>query len=94
MSGQRLRPEALAVKINEQSIWDISGKSIRSCSQFFSDLVLVEREQTIARDILKEIKARLRFLVNVGLDYLTAFWKGKQGLYLVVKHNAFGLRPR
>ena len=69
--GKRLRPEALAVKINEQSIWDITSRSVKKCSQFFSDLVLVEREQTIARDILKEIKARLRFLVNVGLDYLT-----------------------
>lgn len=70
-SGKKLKPESLAVKINEQGIMDVCDLSIDHCYDFFSTLQLTESEQYIARDILKEIKERLEFLKNVGLNYLT-----------------------
>ena len=69
--GSRLRPESLHVKINGHSIADITRLSIRQAQEFFQDLVLDERRAEVARRILKEIRERLGFLVNVGLDYLT-----------------------
>ena len=69
--GARLKPESLAVTINGKNIWDVVRFSIREALGFFHNLELTEREQYIARQILKEIKERLGFLVNVGLDYLT-----------------------
>jgi excinuclease ABC subunit A len=69
--GKRLKPEALSVTMAERSISDVTGLSVRSLGQFFESLTLTERERTIARVILKEIRARLKFLSNVGLDYLT-----------------------
>ena len=69
--GERLKPEVLAVSVNGKSIAQVSNLSIRQALQFFSDLNLSERENLIAAQILKEIKARLTFLTNVGLDYLT-----------------------
>lgn len=69
--GKRLRPESLNVTIDSFSIADIAEKSIKWNYNFFEKLRLTEREMVIARQILKEIKNRLSFLANVGLDYLT-----------------------
>ena len=70
-NGKKLKPESLAVKINDKGIIDVCDLSIDHCYDFFSTLKLTENEQYIARDILKEIKERLEFLMNVGLNYLT-----------------------
>ncbi|RMF83926.1 MAG: excinuclease ABC subunit A, partial [Nitrospinota bacterium] len=69
--GARLRPESLAVKIQDRSIADITALSVREAVQFFSQLELSPQEWQIGQRILKEIRERLQFLVNVGLDYLT-----------------------
>ncbi|RNJ77842.1 MAG: excinuclease ABC subunit UvrA [Nitrosopumilus sp. H8] len=69
--GKKLRPESLAVRINKMGIMDVCDLSIDRCYDFFSTLRLTENEQHIARDVLKEIKERLEFLMNVGLNYLT-----------------------
>jgi len=69
--GKRLRPESLNVTIEELSIADIADKSIKWNYNFFDKLKLSERNQIIAVPILKEIKNRLSFLINVGLEYLT-----------------------
>jgi excinuclease ABC subunit A len=69
--GKRLRPESLSVTIDGFSIADIAEKSIKWNYNFFENLRLTEREMVIAGQILKEIKNRLNFLTNVGLDYLT-----------------------
>lgn len=69
--GARLKPETLAVKVGGKSIYEVTKLTIADCQQFFLSLELTEREKTIARQILKEINARLGFLVNVGLDYLS-----------------------
>jgi excinuclease ABC subunit A len=70
-NGKKLKPESLAVKINEKGIMDVCDLSIDHCYDFFATLKLTENEQHIARDVLKEIKERLEFLINVGLNYLT-----------------------
>lgn len=69
--GQRLKPETLAVTINGKNIAHATSLSIGEAEEWFNALDLNEREQKIANLILKEIRARLGFLVNVGLDYLT-----------------------
>ncbi|MEX2104679.1 MAG: excinuclease ABC subunit UvrA, partial [Bacilli bacterium] len=69
--GQRLKKETLAVRIGEKNISDITDLSVGDASLVFENLELTERERKIANLILKEISARLGFLVNVGLDYLT-----------------------
>ncbi|AEG16793.1 UvrABC system protein A [Desulfofundulus kuznetsovii DSM 6115] len=69
--GARLRPEALAVKLGGLSIVEVTRLSVKEALDFFRRLELTERERLIARQVLKEINARLGFLVNVGLDYLT-----------------------
>jgi excinuclease ABC subunit A len=69
--GKRLKPEALAVRIGGLNIAEVAAFSVREAQQFFARLELSEREQLIAERVLKEIQARLGFLVNVGLDYLT-----------------------
>jgi excinuclease ABC subunit A len=69
--GARLRPESLSIKIAKQSIADVTRRSVRSAADFFGSLTFTEREMVIAHRILKEIRERLGFLVNVGLDYLT-----------------------
>ncbi len=68
--GRKLRPEALAVTIADKSIDEISAMTIEAAYDFFEGLELSERDQRIAELILKEIKARLRFLLSVGLEYL------------------------
>jgi excinuclease ABC subunit A len=70
-SGRRLKPEILAVTVSDRSIMDVSELSIDSAYSFFSDLSLNEKDTKIASQILKEIKARLSFMQNVGLNYLT-----------------------
>ena len=70
-NGKKLKQESLAVKINKKGIMDVCDLSIDHCFDFFSNLKLSEIEQYIARDVLKEIKERLEFLKNVGLNYLT-----------------------
>jgi len=69
--GARLRPEALAITVAGLPISEITVWPVSRLLAWIDDLSLNEREQTIARRILKEVHARLRFLVNVGLDYLT-----------------------
>jgi excinuclease ABC subunit A len=71
--GKRLKPESLAVTVADLSIVDVTAFSVNQALAFFEQLEasLTERQITIARQILKEIKARLRFMVDVGLDYLT-----------------------
>ena len=69
--GARLKPEALAVRVGEKNIHEVTGLTIREAAVFLKNLELTSREQQIARQVLKEIDNRLGFLVNVGLDYLT-----------------------
>lgn len=69
--GQRLSPQSLAVTVAEKNIAYVTSLSIGEAVRFFDNLKLSHKEMTIANLILKEIKARLGFLNNVGLDYLT-----------------------
>ncbi len=69
--GKRLRPEALAVTVGGKNIMEMTDMSVIDSLKFFESLELTETEQQIARQVIKEIKARLTFLKNVGLDYLT-----------------------
>ncbi|MGM8212571.1 excinuclease ABC subunit UvrA [Virgibacillus sp. W0430] len=69
--GYRLKNEALAVKVNKKHISEVTDFSITEAKQFFTQLPLTEKEKQISRLILKEICERLKFLENVGLDYLT-----------------------
>ena len=69
--GYRLNPQALSVQINDVNIGQVSEDSINSALDFFETVALSEQEKIIAKPILKEIKDRLSFLRNVGLDYLT-----------------------
>ena len=70
-SGTRLKPEVLAVTIGGKSIAQVTNMSIRDSKSFLDDLTLGAREAAIAGQVLKEIHARLGFLLDVGLDYLT-----------------------
>jgi excinuclease ABC subunit A len=69
--GQRLKPESLAVTVAAQNIAEVCRLSISAAITFFDTLELSEREQLIARGILKEIRERLQFMIDVGLEYLT-----------------------
>ena len=69
--GARLKPETLAVTVGGKNIYEVTQLTIRDGDKFFSELALTEREAKIAAQILKEIHARLGFLIHVGLDYLT-----------------------
>ncbi len=69
--GKRLKPEILAVTVGDKNIADLSEMSIKEALEFIDGLKLSEKDEQIAHQILKEIKARLNFLVDVGLDYLT-----------------------
>jgi excinuclease ABC subunit A len=69
--GRRLRPEALAVTVGGTNIHDLSAMSVEETLAFFSKLSLSDTEKQIAKQILKEITARLSFMRNVGLEYLT-----------------------
>ncbi|WP_017653843.1 excinuclease ABC subunit UvrA [Fortiea contorta] len=69
--GKRLKPEALAVRLGQYGILDLTGVSIRDCRERIEHLKLSDRQLQIADLVLREIKARLQFLLDVGLDYLT-----------------------
>lgn len=69
--GYRLKPEVLAITVQDKSIMDVCNASIDEAMQWFGNLKLNEKEQKIAQQILKEIHARLKFLQDVGLNYLT-----------------------
>ena len=69
--GKRLRPEVLAVTVGGKSIIDVCDMPIKESNKFFQNLELTERENFIAKEVLKEINERLGFLVEVGLDYLS-----------------------
>ncbi len=69
--GARLKPEVLAILVGGKNICEVTALTVRDAINFFETLNLTERQQFIARQILKEILARLRFLNDVGLDYLT-----------------------
>jgi excinuclease ABC subunit A len=69
--GARLRPETLAVTVGGVNIAELTAGSIRDTLRFFDEAALTEREQMIAERLIKEIRSRLGFLVDVGLDYLT-----------------------
>ncbi|WP_088006478.1 excinuclease ABC subunit UvrA [Indiicoccus explosivorum] len=69
--GYRLKPETLAVKIGDLHIGQVTGFSVAEADEFFAGLSLSEKDMQIARLILREIRERVGFLINVGLDYLT-----------------------
>jgi len=69
--GARLRKESLAIKLGGMNISEATALSVKSAREFFATLDLTEKESFIAQKILKEIRERLGFLINVGLDYLT-----------------------
>lgn len=69
--GKRLKKEALAVTVGGLNIAELSDMSVKKIDEFFGALVLGKQKTLIAERIIKEIRARLKFLVNVGLDYLT-----------------------
>lgn len=70
-NGKRLRKEALAVTIGGRNIMEVTALSVRDSVKFFNELELTPTQAEIAKQIMKEIRARLDFLMNVGLDYLT-----------------------
>ena len=70
-SGSRLKPEVLAVTIGGKNISEICNLSIEECAKFLKEVKLGERERKIAERVFKEVHARLGFLLDVGLDYLT-----------------------
>jgi excinuclease ABC subunit A len=70
-NGARLKKEMLWVKINDLNIDQIAQMTLSRCLEFFKDIILSDKEKEIARTILKEIRARLQFLIDVGLDYIT-----------------------
>ncbi len=73
--GKRLSPEILAVTVGGFNIFEVCSLNVTAALKFFDELSLTETEKTIAKEILKEIRARLGFLKSVGLDYLTLWRK-------------------
>lgn len=69
--GKRLKPEVLAVTVGGKNIAEVSDMSIIDAYNFIDSLQLTEKEAIIGKQIIREIKSRLQFLINVGLDYLT-----------------------
>jgi excinuclease ABC subunit A len=69
--GARLQPESLAVTVGGKSIYEVGELSIGECAEFFGRVKLSKRERLIAEPILKEVNARLQFLLDVGLEYLS-----------------------
>ena len=69
--GQRLKPEALAVTVGDKNIHEVTSLSISSLQKFMDELKLTPTQEMIGEQVLKEIRARVGFLVNVGLEYLT-----------------------
>ena len=69
--GKRLRPEALGVTVGGKNIWNLTELSVSDSIEFFDKITLTDTQKKIASQVFKEIKARLSFLKNVGLEYLT-----------------------
>lgn len=69
--GQRLKKEALAVTVGNKNIYELTALSIENLKKFLAELKLTEQQELIGRQILKEVRARVGFLVEVGLDYLS-----------------------
>ncbi|MGN0327904.1 MAG: excinuclease ABC subunit UvrA [Lachnospira sp.] len=69
--GQRLKPSSLAVTVADKNIYEITNMSVIKLKEFLDNIELTERQKFIGAEILKEIKARIKFLVDVGLDYLS-----------------------
>lgn len=69
--GKRLRPEVLAVTVGNKNISEVTEMPVNDIQQFFKELVLTEKQSKIAKQVLKEINARIQFLIDVGLEYLT-----------------------
>ena len=69
--GQRLKKEALAVTVGEKNISEVTALSIRNLQEFLENLKLTETQKLVGNQVLKEIRARVGFLVSVGLEYLT-----------------------
>ena len=69
--GQRLKPSSLAVTVADKNIYEITNMSIMELDRFLADMKLSDRQTTIGGQILKEIRARIKFLMDVGLDYLS-----------------------
>lgn len=69
--GQRLKPESLAVTVSDRNIYEVTNMSIVTLSDFMENLNLTKQQELIGAMILKEIRARVKFLIDVGLDYLS-----------------------
>nr|MDE7430342.1 excinuclease ABC subunit UvrA [Lachnospiraceae bacterium] len=69
--GQRLKKSSLAVTIADKNIYEITSMSVRDLQKFLEEMIITDRQMFIGGEILKEIKARIKFLMDVGLDYLT-----------------------
>ena len=69
--GQRLKPESLAVTVGEKNIFEVTDMSIAKLTDFLKELKLTKTQELIGSQVLKEIRARVQFLMDVGLDYLT-----------------------
>ena len=69
--GQRLKRESLAVTVGDKNIYEVTDLSIENLRKFLTDLTLTEQQELIGKQILKEIRARVGFLAEVGLDYLS-----------------------
>ena len=89
--GKRLKEKVLAVKVNGRSIAEVTDLSITEALAFFRTLELTESEREIAKQVLKEIIARLEFLEQVGVSYLTL---RSAGTSRAAKRRGYGLRRR
>ena len=69
--GARLKKESLAVRVNHKNIWQVAQMSVKEAHKFFTNLELNAKEKLIAQQVLKEINQKLKFCIDVGLDYLT-----------------------
>ena len=92
MKEKRLRPEMLSVKIDGNSIVDITQFSIHECFEFFNKLFLSEMQKVIATPIMREINSCLKFLDNVGVSYLISIVLRTHSQ--VVRHSELGLQLR
>lgn len=70
-NGKRLKPEVLAVTVGDKNIMELCDMSIKDALNFFNGITLTSKQEKIAKEILKEIRERLSFMINVGLDYLS-----------------------
>ena len=91
-TAARLNPISLAVSVGGLSIAELSGLSLAGASAALADLELTDRDEQIAGRVIKEIRARLDFLLNVGLDYLTLSVPPPPSQ--AVRRSVFGWRPR